>query len=131
MVTAYSPKVSRLSASAARRFRRKPYADYFGAAPNTGYETLRYDVMTGDSTLFHRADIVEAGWTVVDPVLRATAPRIRTIVVPCIIGSLSRVVCHRWARCAHTGREDHGAHDGRSVILASVVCHDDLERGIR
>jgi glucose-6-phosphate 1-dehydrogenase len=49
------------------------YADYFGAAPNTGYETLLYDVMTGDSTLFHRADIVEAGWTVVDPVLQAWA----------------------------------------------------------
>jgi glucose-6-phosphate 1-dehydrogenase len=27
--------------------------------------------MTGDQTLFHRMDIVEAGWQVVDPVLRA------------------------------------------------------------
>ncbi len=49
------------------------YADYFGAAPKTGYETLLYDAMTGDSTLFHRADIVEAGWTVVDPILRVWA----------------------------------------------------------
>jgi glucose-6-phosphate 1-dehydrogenase len=47
------------------------YADYFGVTPNTGYETLLYDVMTGDATLFHRADIVEAGWAAVDPILRA------------------------------------------------------------
>jgi glucose-6-phosphate 1-dehydrogenase len=46
------------------------YAGYFGTAPNTGYETLLYDAMTGDATLFHRADIVEAGWAIVDPVLR-------------------------------------------------------------
>jgi glucose-6-phosphate 1-dehydrogenase len=46
------------------------YADYFGTAPNTGDETLLYDVMTGDSTLFHPADTVEAGWSIVDPILR-------------------------------------------------------------
>ena len=49
------------------------YADYFGAAPRTGYETLLYDAMTGDSTLFHRADIVEAGWTAVEPIRRQWA----------------------------------------------------------
>ena len=43
------------------------YADYFGATPSTGYETLLYDVMTGDPTLFHRADMVETGWEVVAP----------------------------------------------------------------
>jgi glucose-6-phosphate 1-dehydrogenase len=32
-----------------------------GTVPNTGYETLLYDTMTGDSTHFHRVDIVEAG----------------------------------------------------------------------
>ncbi len=47
------------------------YTDYFGTTPNTGYETLLYDVMIGDSTLFHRADSVEAGWCVVDPILDA------------------------------------------------------------
>jgi glucose-6-phosphate 1-dehydrogenase len=45
------------------------YADYFASAPNTGYETLLYDCMVGDQTLFHRADMVEAGWSVVAPVL--------------------------------------------------------------
>jgi glucose-6-phosphate 1-dehydrogenase len=49
------------------------YSDYFGMPLNTGYEMLLYDAMTGDATLFHRADIVEAGWAVVDPILRAWA----------------------------------------------------------
>jgi glucose-6-phosphate 1-dehydrogenase len=49
------------------------YSDYFGTAPNTGYETLLYDTMTGDATHFHRVDIVEAGWKVVDPILREWA----------------------------------------------------------
>ena len=45
------------------------YEDYFGKAPATGYETLIYDVMIGDATLFQRADNIEAGWRVVQPVL--------------------------------------------------------------
>ena len=51
------------------------YADYFGRTPSTGYETLIYDCMIGDSTLFQRADMVEAGWSVVDPLLRVWAER--------------------------------------------------------
>ncbi len=45
------------------------YAEHFGATPSTGYETLVYDCMCGDATLFHRADSVDAGWRVVQPVL--------------------------------------------------------------
>jgi glucose-6-phosphate 1-dehydrogenase len=45
------------------------YEDYFGTAPATGYETLIYDVMIGDATLFQRADNIESGWAVVQPVL--------------------------------------------------------------
>ena len=45
------------------------YSDYFGAEPNTGYEVLLYDGIMGDQTLFQRADMVEAGWSVVDPIL--------------------------------------------------------------
>ncbi len=45
------------------------YSDYFGAEPSTGYERLLYDCMIGDATLFQRADMVEAGWRVVEPVL--------------------------------------------------------------
>jgi glucose-6-phosphate 1-dehydrogenase len=47
------------------------YADYFEAAPNTGYETLIYDCMMGDATLFQRADNIESGWRVVQPILDA------------------------------------------------------------
>ena len=45
------------------------YEDYFHTSPSTGYETLVYDCMIGDATLFNRADGVEAGWEVVQPVL--------------------------------------------------------------
>jgi glucose-6-phosphate 1-dehydrogenase len=54
------------------------YADYFGTTPNTGYEILLYDGISGDQTLFQRADMVEAGWSVVDPILdvwKALPPR--------------------------------------------------------
>jgi glucose-6-phosphate 1-dehydrogenase len=54
------------------------YADYFGQQPSTGYERLLHDCMIGDATLFQRADMVEAGWCVVSPVLdvwRALPPR--------------------------------------------------------
>jgi glucose-6-phosphate 1-dehydrogenase len=47
------------------------YADYFDAAPSTGYETLIYDCMIGDPMLFQRAVDIEAGWRVVDPILDA------------------------------------------------------------
>ena len=47
------------------------YAEYFKAEPVTGYETLLFDAMAGDQTLFHRMDMVEAGWCAVDPVLEA------------------------------------------------------------
>jgi glucose-6-phosphate 1-dehydrogenase len=54
------------------------YSDYFGTQPSTGYERLLHDCMTGDQTLFQRADMVEAGWCVVSPVLdvwKALPPR--------------------------------------------------------
>jgi len=54
------------------------YADYFGSQPSTGYETLLYDAINGDATLFQRADSVERGWSVVTPILdvwRALPPR--------------------------------------------------------
>jgi glucose-6-phosphate 1-dehydrogenase len=54
------------------------YSNYFGADAYTGYEVLLYDCMIGDATLFQRADMVEAGWSVVDPMLdvwRALPPR--------------------------------------------------------
>ena len=35
----------------------------------TGYERLLYDSMVGDSTLFHRADMVEEAWRIATPVV--------------------------------------------------------------
>jgi glucose-6-phosphate 1-dehydrogenase len=49
------------------------YRDYFKPDPITGYETLIYDAMTGDATLFQRADNIEGGWRVVQPLLDAWA----------------------------------------------------------
>jgi glucose-6-phosphate 1-dehydrogenase len=46
------------------------YKDWFRQAPAVGYETLIYDCLTGDATLFQRADQVEAAWSVVEPVLK-------------------------------------------------------------
>jgi glucose-6-phosphate 1-dehydrogenase len=54
------------------------YVDYFGRTPSTGYERLIYDCMVGDATLFQRADMVEAGWSVITPILdvwKALPPR--------------------------------------------------------
>jgi glucose-6-phosphate 1-dehydrogenase len=47
------------------------YADWFKTRPATGYETLLYDAMTGDQTLFQRADNIEFGWRAVQPFLNA------------------------------------------------------------
>jgi len=45
------------------------YSEHFGNAPNTGYETLIYDCLCGDATLFKRADNIEASWAIVQPIL--------------------------------------------------------------
>jgi len=45
------------------------YVDHFGEHISTGYERLLFDCMTGDATLFQRADMVEASWQIVSPVL--------------------------------------------------------------
>jgi glucose-6-phosphate 1-dehydrogenase len=47
------------------------YGDFFTEAAAVGYETLLFDCMTGDSTLFQRADMIEGAWAVVDPLIRA------------------------------------------------------------
>jgi glucose-6-phosphate 1-dehydrogenase len=49
------------------------YADRFTISGRTGYETLLYDMLMGDQTLFQRADMIESGWAAVDPVLKAWA----------------------------------------------------------
>ena len=46
------------------------YKDSFTLEPNVGYETLLYDCLIGDPTLFQRADMIEASWAAVDPALQ-------------------------------------------------------------
>jgi glucose-6-phosphate 1-dehydrogenase len=45
------------------------YVRYFGQSHSTGYERLLHDCMIGDATLFQRADMVEAGWKAIEPLL--------------------------------------------------------------
>jgi glucose-6-phosphate 1-dehydrogenase len=49
------------------------YAEHFDVQPQTGYETLIYDILIGDRTLFRDARHVEAGWRAVQPILDAWA----------------------------------------------------------
>jgi glucose-6-phosphate 1-dehydrogenase len=56
---------------------RFKYEDAFKMVPNVGYETLIYDCLIGDPTLFQRADMIEASWAAVDPAIKkASAPEL-------------------------------------------------------
>jgi glucose-6-phosphate 1-dehydrogenase len=45
------------------------YQEFGESNAATGYETLLYDCMIGDMTLFHRYDSVDASWRIVNPIL--------------------------------------------------------------
>lgn len=47
------------------------YADSFSVDPPEAYETLLYDVICGDGTLFMRADQTLQAWRIVQPILEA------------------------------------------------------------
>jgi glucose-6-phosphate 1-dehydrogenase len=47
------------------------YDEAFKAEPPEAYDTLLLDAMSGDATLFMRADQVESAWATVQPVLEA------------------------------------------------------------
>ncbi len=51
------------------------YKDEYDGEEPEAYETLLYDVMEGDATLFMRADQVEAAWSVVMPILNVWGAR--------------------------------------------------------
>ena len=54
---------------------RAPYADDKKEVADA-YEILMHDVLTGDSTLFSRADEVEMSWEIVEPILQAWKNRV-------------------------------------------------------
>lgn len=45
------------------------YDEAFVTHPGTGYETMLYDCMRGDASLFSRSDLVETSWQIVQPIL--------------------------------------------------------------
>ncbi|USQ95371.1 glucose-6-phosphate dehydrogenase [Caulobacter sp. RL271] len=49
------------------------YKDHFEMGGSTGYETLIYDVLIGDPSLFQRGDEIEAAWRAVQPFLTLMA----------------------------------------------------------
>jgi glucose-6-phosphate 1-dehydrogenase len=49
------------------------YRDYFEPLATVGYETLIYDCLRGDATLFQRADTVEAAWRALQGLLDSWA----------------------------------------------------------
>ncbi|HEY5465069.1 MAG TPA: glucose-6-phosphate dehydrogenase [Hanamia sp.] len=51
------------------------YEDAYKGEEPEAYETLLYDVMDGDATLFMRGDQVEAAWKVVMPILEVWSAR--------------------------------------------------------
>jgi glucose-6-phosphate 1-dehydrogenase len=55
------------------------YDEVFAQTPSTGYETLLYDALTGDQTLFHRADSTEVSWRAVMPILEAWRSQSRPV----------------------------------------------------
>jgi glucose-6-phosphate 1-dehydrogenase len=55
---------------------RYMYADEFDQLPDA-YQTLLFDIMQGDQTLFVRADEVEESWRLYDPVIAAAAADLR------------------------------------------------------
>ena len=54
---------------------RAPYADDAEEVADA-YEILMHDVLTGDGTLFSRADEVETSWEIVEPILDAWQNRV-------------------------------------------------------
>ena len=91
------------------------YDDWFPKEPNVGYETLIYDVMIGDPTLFMRADMVEQTWRIVQPVLDAWAKGGAADLPIYPAGSAgpseADALLARDGRC---WRSVHGDDDGRS-----------------
>ena len=51
------------------------YGSSFGVRTPAAYETLLLDAMLGDATLYTRQDMVEASWSVVQPILDTWAAR--------------------------------------------------------
>lgn len=68
-------KMPGLTTDTQRMVMRAPYSQN-GEDVSDAYEVLLHDVLTGDATLFSRADEVEESWAIIEPVLNAWKDRI-------------------------------------------------------
>jgi len=64
-----------LTTDTQRMVMRAPYSED-GEDVSDAYEVLLHDVLTGDATLFSRADEVEESWAIIEPILNAWKNRI-------------------------------------------------------
>jgi glucose-6-phosphate 1-dehydrogenase len=91
------------------------YDEWFPKEQNVGYETLIYDVMIGDPTLFMRADMVEQTWRIVQPVLDAWAKKSASDLPIYPAGSAGPKEADAiLARHGRAWRSLHGDDDGSS-----------------
>ncbi|MDH5517582.1 MAG: glucose-6-phosphate dehydrogenase [Gammaproteobacteria bacterium] len=68
-------KMPGLTTDTQRMVMRAPYAEN-GEDVSDAYEVLLHDVLTGDATLFSRADEVEQSWSIIEPILNEWQHRI-------------------------------------------------------
>jgi glucose-6-phosphate 1-dehydrogenase len=68
-------KMPGLTTEMHRSVMRAPYAEE-GGDVSDAYEVLLHDVLTGDATLFSRADEVEESWSIIEPILEAWKGRL-------------------------------------------------------
>ena len=67
MTTDFSAKIPGPAMRLGRVSTEFMYDEFFDEPPNVGYETLIYDCMIGDATLFQRADQIDSSWAAVQP----------------------------------------------------------------
>ncbi|NNG13748.1 MAG: glucose-6-phosphate dehydrogenase [Gammaproteobacteria bacterium] len=68
-------KLPGLTTEMQRSVMRAPYSEDSGDVSGA-YEVLLHDVLTGDATLFSRADEVEESWSIIEPILEAWKDRL-------------------------------------------------------
>lgn len=68
-------KMPGLTTDTQRMVMRAPYSEN-GEDVSDAYEVLLHDVLTGDATLFSRADEVEESWSIIEPILNGWKDRI-------------------------------------------------------
>jgi len=68
-------KMPGLTTNSHRMVMKAPYSEH-GEDVADAYEVLIHDVLTGDATLFSRADEVEESWSIIEPILESWKDRI-------------------------------------------------------